>query len=121
MGVGFDLERRLELRRDTLERAGGSRSQRRRRKAAATALTAEGADADPAAETLFEALRAKRAELAAEQGVPPYVIFHDKALAAMAVHRPLDEETFLRIGGVGQKKLERYGEIFMAVIRESAD
>jgi ATP-dependent DNA helicase RecQ len=55
--------------------------------------------------------------VAQEQGVPPYVIFHDRTLAAMAVHRPLSAEAFLRLGGVGERKLEKYGEVFMAEIR----
>ena len=52
-----------------------------------------------------------------EQGVPPYIIFHDRTLAAMAQHRPESPEQLLRIGGVGEKKLERYGEAFLAEIR----
>jgi len=74
---------------------------------------------DPAAEALFERLRARRRELAEEHGVPPYVIFHDKTLAAMAVHRPGDREQMLRIGGVGLSKLERYGDAFLAEIRQA--
>ena len=72
---------------------------------------------DPATEALFERLREKRRELAEQQGVPPYVIFHDRTLAAMAVHRPQTDESFLQLGGVGERKLEKYGEIFMAEIR----
>jgi len=49
---------------------------------------------------------------------PPYVIFHDKTLAAMAHHRPVTDEMFLSIGGGGAKKLERYWETFMALIRD---
>ena len=48
--------------------------------------------------------------------MPPYVIFHDKTLAAMAVHRPLTPEAMLKISGVGESKLERYGEVFLRVI-----
>ncbi len=67
---------------------------------------------------LWEALRAKRTELATEQGVPPYVIFHDATLMEFTERRPLDEEQMGRISGVGERKLERYGEAFLEVIRE---
>ncbi len=69
-------------------------------------------------EELFEALRECRAELAMEQGVPAFVIFADTALIEMAKKRPHTDETFRYISGVGDTKLERYGEPFMAVIRE---
>jgi ATP-dependent DNA helicase RecQ len=67
---------------------------------------------------LFEALRALRKELSDEQGVPPYVVFGDKSLRQMAATKPTDDEAFLAISGVGQTKLDKYGESFMAVIRE---
>ncbi len=69
-------------------------------------------------EELFEALRECRADLATEQGVPAFVIFADTSLIEMARKRPHTEETFRYINGVGDMKLERYGEKFMAVIRE---
>ncbi|MCJ9429433.1 DNA helicase RecQ [Kordiimonas marina] len=65
---------------------------------------------------LFEALRACRVALAREQGVPPYVIFHDSTLAAMAADRPRDQYGFALLPGVGGAKLERYAEPFLAVI-----
>lgn len=66
---------------------------------------------------LFEELRRVRAELAREQGVPPYVIFHDSTLVAMAKHRPRSLESFSRLPGVGTAKLERYGETFLEAIQ----
>ncbi len=109
-------EEELQLRRDVLKRSTSAKAKRRAR----LAFVAEDGDLDdPATQALFEKLRARRRELAEEQGVPPYVIFHDRALAAMAVHRPVTDEAFLGIGGVGEKKLERYGEVFMGLIRES--
>jgi len=69
-------------------------------------------------EELFEALRALRTDLASEQGVPPYVIFSDASLIEMAKIRPQNEDTFRYINGVGEMKLERYGEKFMQVVRE---
>jgi len=111
-------ERILELRRDAVHAPAARAAKKRRRSAALEALTADaGALDDPVTEALFERLRARRRELAEQQGVPPYVIFHDRTLAAMAVHRPLSPEAFLRLGGVGERKLEKYGEIFMAEIR----
>ncbi len=66
--------------------------------------------------SLFEALRAKRKDLAEEQNVPPYVIFADATLIEMAKTRPCDADSFLALSGVGQTKLERYSSIFMDVI-----
>ncbi len=67
---------------------------------------------------LFELLRRKRKELAEERGIPPYIIFSDKTLAEMAYHYPADEESFLRINGIGNKKAESYGNIFLPVIKK---
>ncbi len=72
--------------------------------------------ANPVGDPLFDALRARRRELAAEAGVPPYVIFHDAALRAMANERPSTLYEMARIPGVGAKKLEAWGEEFLAVI-----
>ena len=74
--------------------------------------------ADPVHQALFDALRARRRELAAEQGVPPYVIFHDASLVAMSERRPRSLDEFAAIPGVGATKLERYGETFLEVIRD---
>ncbi len=65
---------------------------------------------------LFETLREIRKQLAAEQGVPPYVIFGDAALVEMSRERPANEHEFLEINGVGQVKLERHGAIFLETI-----
>jgi ATP-dependent DNA helicase RecQ len=71
----------------------------------------------PADEALWQALRAKRLELAREQGVPPYVIFHDATLREMAAARPHDRHALSEITGVGTRKLDAYGDAFLAVIR----
>jgi ATP-dependent DNA helicase RecQ len=68
-------------------------------------------------ETLFEALRALRKSLADAQGVPPYIVFGDATLVEMAREVPLTPAALLEISGVGQKKLERYGEDFLAILR----
>ncbi len=73
----------------------------------------------PGESPLWDALRARRRELADEHGVPPYVIFHDATLAAMAEHRPLTRAELLNIPGIGQAKLERYGDEFLEVLREA--
>jgi ATP-dependent DNA helicase RecQ len=65
---------------------------------------------------LFETLRELRKQLAAEQGVPPYVIFGDAALVEMSRERPGNEDEFLEINGVGQVKLERHGGTFLEAI-----
>lgn len=67
--------------------------------------------------TLFEALRATRTALAKENGVPPYVIFPDTTLIALATERPTTPDAMLAVSGVGKTKLQRYGEEFLAVIR----
>ncbi len=65
---------------------------------------------------LFETLRELRKQLAAEQGVPPYIIFGDAALLEMSRERPSSDEQFLEINGVGQVKLERHGRTFLEAI-----
>jgi ATP-dependent DNA helicase RecQ len=73
--------------------------------------------ANPLGDPLFEALRALRRELAAEAQVPPYVIFHDATLREMAAARPSSLAQLGEIPGIGARKLEAYGDAFLAVIR----
>ncbi len=70
----------------------------------------------PAGSPLFEALRVCRRDLAMEAGVPPYVIFHDATLREMATVRPSSIAAMSRISGIGARKLEAYGDAFLAVI-----
>jgi ATP-dependent DNA helicase RecQ len=77
-------------------------------------------DLGPGDMHLFEALRELRKRLAAEAGVPPYVIFGDAALLEMSRARPRDEAEFLAINGVGQVKLARYGSAFLEAIAMAA-
>jgi len=79
--------------------------------------TAPGPAANPVGDVLFDALRALRRELAQEAGVPPYVVFHDSVLREMAAKHPASRDDLGRIGGVGTRKLEAYGDAFLAVIR----
>ena len=76
---------------------------------------------DAAEQPLWLGLRALRRELALAQGVPPYVIFHDSTLMAMVEHMPLSLQEMRLIGGIGDSKLSRYGEDFLAVIRQHVD
>ena len=69
---------------------------------------------------LWEALRARRLELAKKQGVPPYVVFHDATLAEMVERRPRTLNDLAHISGVGERKLAAYGEDFIGVIRGHA-
>ena len=66
---------------------------------------------------LFDAMRALRLEIAQEQGVPPFVIFHDSTLREMAAQRPESLERMRLISGVGDTKLQRYGNPFLKVIQ----
>ena len=80
------------------------------------------ADMPPAESALFEALRAWRRAEAGRQRVPPYVIFHDSTLADIARARPTDRTALAAIGGVGQAKLDHYGEAVLSVVAtETAD
>ncbi len=69
---------------------------------------------------LWEKLRELRLSISRERKIPPYVIFHDRALAEMVELRPVTRFQFLQITGVGETKAEQYGEQFMEVIREDA-
>jgi ATP-dependent DNA helicase RecQ len=74
----------------------------------------------PEHQALWEALRECRRQLALEQHVPPYVIFHDATLREMLAERPADRAGLLALSGIGQAKVERYGERFLAVLREAS-
>ncbi|MFC1776680.1 DNA helicase RecQ [Pseudomonadota bacterium] len=99
-------EQTLELARPRVQ----EKTSRKKRKSGAIA------ELDEDDLRLFETLRDLRKQLAAEQGVPPYVIFGDAALVEMSRERPMDEDQFLEINGVGQVKLERHGGVFLEAI-----
>jgi ATP-dependent DNA helicase RecQ len=69
---------------------------------------------------LWDALRAKRREIADKQDLPPYVIFHDATLMAMLETKPANRQQLALISGVGERKLELYGDEFLAVINNHA-
>jgi len=59
-----------------------------------------------------------RLEMARELGLPPYVVFHDKTLKEMAILKPQSRTAMLQVTGIGEVKLERYGDLFLDVINE---
>ncbi len=73
---------------------------------------------NPVGDPLFDALRTLRRELATEAQLPPYVIFHDAVLREIAATRPATLAELGKVGGVGARKLEAYGEAFLTVIRQ---
>jgi len=108
-------ENEVWLRRDA-EPAKKNRTSKAERGARAREAFA-GANEDP----LWQALKAKRLELAREQGVPPYVIFHDSTLLEILNRRPGSFVEMGQISGVGQAKLAKYGEEFLRVVMNEAN
>ena len=78
----------------------------------ASELVLEGADA-----RLFASLKALRSSIAREEKVPPYVVFADRTLAELAARKPRTAASLLEVRGVGQAKLDKYGERFLAAIK----
>ncbi len=99
-------EAEITLRRDTMQ------SEKRR-----PAVRALVSDEDA---PLLSALKAKRRAFAEAQGVPAYIVFNDRTLIEMAEARPTTLDQMARIGGVGAKKLEQYGDAFLSVINGEA-
>ena len=106
-----------------LKLAGDARAIMRGEKKVEIALIPQGRKrrdkgvANPVGDPLFEALRSKRRELAEAAGVPPYVVFHDATLREMAQINPDSLSALSKITGVGSRKLEAYGDAFLAVLR----
>jgi ATP-dependent DNA helicase RecQ len=103
-------ERLVKLRED----ARPERASRRKREARRVASGSLGIEAYE--QSTWDALRALRTQLAKQQGVPPYVVFHDATLLAMLRAMPANEDELATISGVGESKLKRYGRDFLAVI-----
>ncbi|CDP51515.1 ATP-dependent DNA helicase RecQ [Devosia sp. DBB001] len=106
----FRGERKVTFRQDRPRKAAEVRR----------SLNATVFDLPPEASGLFDALRNERLRLAKLQGVPPYVVFHDTTLRAMALTRPGSFDDLRAIPGIGHSKLERYGEAFLSVIASHA-
>jgi ATP-dependent DNA helicase RecQ len=105
-------EQRISMRQMTAGGETAGRTERARKRHGGERVGVEAADAP-----LFEALRAWRRERAAEQRVPPYVIFHDTTLSAIARKRPASLDDLSKVSGVGQSKLKRYGADVLKVVR----
>ena len=90
------------------KRAGGKRGSR----------AGSGQALNPVGDPLFDALRALRRDIAKENQIPPYVIFHDSVLRDMAGLRPQTRALLGELPGIGAKKLEAYGDAFLEVIRQ---
>ena len=101
--------------RESAEPARKSKRDSGRKGGAASRAVAAPADAG-----LLAALRAWRLATAQQHGVPAFVIFHDATLAAIAGARPAGLSDLRGISGIGEKKLERYGEDLLKVVREHA-
>ncbi|MGH3237547.1 MAG: HRDC domain-containing protein, partial [Streptosporangiaceae bacterium] len=97
--------------------SGGAGSGGRSRRAAPGRMTP--AELSPEAEAVFERLRAWRTATAKEQGMPPYVIFHDAALRQIAASPPATLADLALINGVGETKLARYGQQIMDVLAKA--
>jgi len=105
-------EQEIWLRRDATPEKRSSKAERSARMKEAF----EGANDEP----LWLDLKSTRMALAKEQGVPPYVIFHDSTLLEMFQEKPNSLDALSRISGVGQAKLDKYGEAFLAVLQQAS-
>ncbi len=105
-------EQSLSLRKDVVLAKGDGSSR------ASKALRESYGDLREEDQAFWAALRKCRRDIAEAHGVPPYVIFHDAALREMLEKRPNSKEEMLLVNGVGDRKLEQYGEAFLAVIAE---
>jgi ATP-dependent DNA helicase RecQ len=116
---GIDAGRRGERGEETPSRVlsrGGKKT-----RTGAAAAGGEDFQPDGTEEALFLKLKELRNRLAREIKSPAYIVFSDASLREMCRQRPLSPEQFLNVAGVGAVKLEKYGEVFMAAIREHGD
>src|SRR5699024_10683329 len=102
-------EEEISLRVDPVKKSGGKKAGSRRR-------GGPEAELDPADASLFDALRAWRAEQAKEQGVPAYVVFPDATLYGIVEAKPSSIDRLGQVSGVGLKKLDRYGPAVLEVL-----
>ncbi len=107
--------RSVQLRTDVRPARSARRHRGERAAVAASDLGIEAYE-----QPMWDALRAVRTQLARQQGVPPYVVFHDATLLAMLRALPANETELATISGVGEVKLQRYGRDFLAVINAPA-
>jgi ATP-dependent DNA helicase RecQ len=112
--VVFKRERQVFFRKD--RPTAGRKDKNARASASSAKSSLSGGDA-----VLFEALRIERTKIAKALEVPPYVVFPDTTLIALATGRPKNRDQLLGVQGIGQAKLERYGDAFLKVIRAHLD
>ncbi len=93
------------------EKESEAKEKKSKRKKGAVAAQLSEKDAE-----LFESLRKLRREIASEEKIPPYMVFADKTLAGMCTMRPTTLDEMLEVSGVGEHKLEKYGERFLEKI-----
>ena len=105
--------------RVSLRKPASKEERRAARKTVRGERVRQSLDIAPHEAPLWDALRATRARLAREQGVPAYVIFHDATLLEMLRARPRNAEELGEISGVGAAKLERYGDAFLDTVRDA--
>lgn len=103
----------LTGRRQMMMRRDAAPTRERERGGPRTGLPVQAGDL-----SLFQALRGLRAELAREQNVPAFVIFHDSTLRNIAEQRPTSVEALGKVGGIGGSKLARYGQRLVEIVRE---
>jgi ATP-dependent DNA helicase RecQ len=106
-------ERKVQVRELAPTRPGREKSGRERK------ARAPAGEIPSHSQFLFDALRAWRREEAARQGLPPYVIFHDRTLQEIAVARPSSDAELEQVSGVGQSKRDRYGEAVLRLVRNA--
>jgi len=109
----FRGERTVSLREDV-------GAPRKRTKAKGAARAAVMADLSARDQSVFDALRQWRTDLAKTRGVPPYVIFHDRTLAEIAREKPLSAEALREISGVGEKKAQAYAGDVARILGQAA-
>ena len=103
----------MKLPKEETEKKSESKEKKNRRKKGSVAAELSEKDAE-----LFESLRELRREIASEEKVPPYMVFADKTLAGMCVMRPATRDEMLEVSGVGEHKLEKYGDRFLEILRK---
>ena len=109
-------EKTVWLRRDIEPEKQGGNNLSKAERASRSKEAFAGANDDP----LWLALKAERLRLAKEQGVPPYLIFHDSTLLEILNQKPQTLDDFANISGVGQAKLMKYGDAFLEVLENEA-
>ena len=103
----------MKLPKEETEKKSESKEKKNRRTKGSVAAELSEKDAE-----LFESLRELRREIASEEKVPPYMVFADKTLAGMCVMRPAARDEMLEVSGVGEHKLEKYGDRFLEILRK---